>query len=95
MSLPRNPLKVFRMRLLARPSGPIQGRARPPGDKSISHRALIVGALAAGETGIEGLLEGQDVLHTATAMRAFGAEVAQLGAGRWRVTGHFLRQTKI
>jgi 3-phosphoshikimate 1-carboxyvinyltransferase len=75
------------MRLLSRPSGPIQGRARPPGDKSISHRALILGALAQGTTEIEGLLEGEDVLATAAAMRAFGAEVAQLGPGRWRVTG--------
>ncbi len=75
------------MHLLARPSGPIQGRARPPGDKSISHRALIVGALAAGTTEIEGLLEGDDVLCTAAAMRAFGAEVTQLGGGRWRVAG--------
>ena len=75
------------MQLLARPSGPIQGRARPPGDKSISHRALIVGALAEGATEIDGLLEGADVLATAAAMRAFGATVEPLGAGRWRVTG--------
>ena len=75
------------MRLLARPSGPIRGRARPPGDKSISHRALIVGALAAGSTEIEGLLEGDDVRATAAAMRTFGADVAPLGGGRWRVTG--------
>ncbi len=76
------------MHLLARASGPIQGRARPPGDKSISHRALILGALATGTTEIEGLLEGDDVLATAAAMRAFGAEVTQAGRpGRWRVTG--------
>ncbi len=75
------------MRLLARASGPIQGRTRPPGDKSISHRALILGALAEGTTEIDGLLEGEDVLATAAAMRAFGAEVTQAGAGRWRVTG--------
>lgn len=75
------------MRLLARPSGPVQGRVRPPGDKSISHRALIMGALAAGTTEIEGLLEGDDVLATAAAMRAFGADVARLGPGRWRVQG--------
>jgi 3-phosphoshikimate 1-carboxyvinyltransferase len=59
---------------------------RAPGDKSISHRALILGALAHGETLIEGLLEGDDVLATAGAMRAFGAQVEQLG-GRWRVLG--------
>ena len=60
---------------------------RAPGDKSISHRALILGALAHGETEIEGLLEGDDVLRTAAAMRAFGAEVTRHGQGRWRVVG--------
>lgn len=79
------------MRLTARAgakgAGPIQGRARPPGDKSISHRALILGGLADGETAIEGLLEGDDVLRTAAAVRALGADVAQLGGGRWRVRG--------
>lgn len=73
--------------LTARRAGALQGRVRAPGDKSISHRALILGALATGDTEIEGLLEGEDVLRTAAAMRAFGAEVAQLGGGRWRVTG--------
>jgi 3-phosphoshikimate 1-carboxyvinyltransferase len=58
-----------------------------PGDKSISHRALILGALAVGETRITGLLEGQDVLDTARAMRAFGAEVSDLGGGAWSVHG--------
>jgi 3-phosphoshikimate 1-carboxyvinyltransferase len=58
-----------------------------PGDKSISHRALILGALAVGETRITGLLEGQDVLDTAAAMRAFGAEVTRHGPGRWSVHG--------
>lgn len=75
------------MRLVARPSGPIRGRVRPPGDKSISHRALLLGALAEGVTEIDGLLEGEDVLCTAAAMRAFGAEVARHAHGRWRVTG--------
>ncbi|MCC6008106.1 MAG: 3-phosphoshikimate 1-carboxyvinyltransferase, partial [Rhodobacteraceae bacterium] len=73
--------------MTAHPGGPLNGQARVPGDKSISHRALILGALAVGETRIEGLLEGQDVLDTARAMRAFGAEVAHLGPGRWRVHG--------
>ena len=63
--------------MTARPSGPLTGVAEVPGDKSISHRALILGAMAVGETTITGLLEGQDVLDTARAMRAFGAEVAQ------------------
>lgn len=75
------------MRLIAHPARGLDGCARPPGDKSISHRALILGALAAGPTDIEGLLEGADVLNTASAMRQVGAEVARLGPGRWRVTG--------
>ena len=59
--------------LQARSSGPLTGRVRVPGDKSISHRALILGALAVGETRISGLLEGEDVLNTAKSMRALGA----------------------
>ncbi|HZC15374.1 MAG TPA: 3-phosphoshikimate 1-carboxyvinyltransferase, partial [Caulobacteraceae bacterium] len=73
--------------LTARPGSPLRGRVKAPGDKSISHRALILGALAVGETRIEGLLEGDDVLHTARAMAAFGAEVERLGEGCWRVVG--------
>jgi len=73
--------------LSARRSGPLRGRVRAPGDKSISHRALIFGALAEGLTEVEGLLEGEDVLRSAAAMRAFGAEVEALGAGCWRVLG--------
>ena len=61
--------------------------AEVPGDKSISHRALIFGAMAVGETRITGLLEGQDVLDTAKAMRAFGAEVTRQGEGAWSVHG--------
>jgi 3-phosphoshikimate 1-carboxyvinyltransferase len=60
---------------------------RAPGDKSMSHRALIFGLLAVGETRIEGLLEGEDVLATARACRALGAEIERLGEGRWRVRG--------
>ncbi|SNX71662.1 3-phosphoshikimate 1-carboxyvinyltransferase [Cereibacter ovatus] len=73
--------------MTARRSGPLTGRAEVPGDKSISHRALILGAMAVGETRITGLLEGQDVLDTAKAMRAFGAEVTQHGPGQWSVHG--------
>ncbi len=73
--------------MIARPSGPLRGVAEVPGDKSISHRALILGALSIGETRITGLLEGQDVLDTARAMRAFGAEVTQHGPGAWSVHG--------
>jgi 3-phosphoshikimate 1-carboxyvinyltransferase len=67
--------------------GPLKGHAEVPGDKSISHRSLILGALSVGETKISGLLEGQDVLDTAKAMRAFGAEVTDLGEGNWSVHG--------
>ena len=68
-------------------SGPLHGVAEVPGDKSISHRALILGALSVGETRITGLLEGQDVLDTAKAMQAFGATVTQHGPGAWSVQG--------
>jgi 3-phosphoshikimate 1-carboxyvinyltransferase len=71
----------------ARPSASLKGRVRAPGDKSVSHRALILGALADGVTEIEGLLEGEDVLHTAQAMRQLGAEVERLGPGSWRIAG--------
>ena len=73
--------------LAAQRSGPLTGRARAPGDKSISHRALIFGALAVGETRISGLLEGEDVLHTANAMRALGASVERVGEREWSVRG--------
>jgi 3-phosphoshikimate 1-carboxyvinyltransferase len=68
-------------------SGPLRGVAAVPGDKSISHRSLIFGAMAVGETRITGLLEGQDVLDTAKAMQAFGAAVTRLGEGAWTVNG--------
>ncbi|MDR3532381.1 MAG: 3-phosphoshikimate 1-carboxyvinyltransferase [Rhodopila sp.] len=70
-----------------RPSVPLQGRIAVPGDKSISHRALMFGALAIGETRITGLLTGEDVLRTAAAMRALGAEVIHDPDGTWRVAG--------
>ncbi|MGH6888169.1 MAG: 3-phosphoshikimate 1-carboxyvinyltransferase [Rhizomicrobium sp.] len=73
--------------LEARRSGPLKGRAEVPGDKSVSHRALIMGALAVGETHILGLLEAEDVIGTATAMRSFGAEVLRERDGEWRVHG--------
>jgi 3-phosphoshikimate 1-carboxyvinyltransferase len=68
-------------------SGPLHGIVRPPGDKSISHRALMLGALAVGDTAIDGLLESEDVLATASTMRAFGATVSQEGRGTWKVKG--------
>lgn len=73
--------------MTARASGPLRGVAEVPGDKSISHRSLILGALAVGETRVTGLLEGQDVLDTASAMRAFGATVTRHGQGDWSVQG--------
>jgi 3-phosphoshikimate 1-carboxyvinyltransferase len=73
--------------LEARASGPLTGKARVPGDKSISHRALILGALAVGETRISGLLEGEDVLNTAKSMRAMGATVERTGDFAWLVRG--------
>ncbi|WP_039966345.1 3-phosphoshikimate 1-carboxyvinyltransferase [Roseobacter sp. MED193] len=66
---------------------PLTGVAEVPGDKSISHRSLILGAMAIGETKISGLLEGDDVLDTAKAMQAFGAEVVNHGGGNWSVYG--------
>ncbi len=69
------------------PSGPLRGTIRVPGDKSISHRSIMLGALAVGETRVSGLLEGEDVLATAAAMRAMGAQVERLGDGEWRVHG--------
>lgn len=65
----------------------MRGRVRVPGDKSISHRALILGGLAVGETPISGLLEGEDVLRTAAAVRALGARIERTGEGNWRVHG--------
>ena len=73
--------------LTARPSSGLGGVVRAPGDKSMSHRAMILGAMATGVTEVEGLLEGDDVLATAQAAKAFGAAVERLGEGRWRVTG--------
>ena len=71
----------------SRKSAPLRGEALVPGDKSISHRSLILGALSVGETRITGLLEGQDVLDTGKAMQAFGAQVERLGDGEWVVNG--------
>lgn len=68
------------------PSGPLRGRIRVPGDKSISHRSVMLGALAVGETRVTGLLEGEDVMATAAAMRAMGAMVEKRGE-EWRIHG--------
>src|SRR5580693_1361784 len=73
--------------LTARRRGPLAGRARVPGDKSISIRALILGALAVGETRIGGLLEGQDVINTVQTLRALGAHVERTGERQWLIRG--------
>ena len=69
------------------PQGPLRGTVKVPGDKSISHRALMLSALAIGESRISGLLEGEDVLATAAAMRAMGAHIERTGDGDWTVHG--------
>jgi 3-phosphoshikimate 1-carboxyvinyltransferase len=75
------------MPLTARRSPALKGRLRVPGDKSISHRALILAAMTVGETRISGLLEGEDVINTAKVMRALGATVERTGEGAWSVRG--------
>ena len=69
------------------PTGPLTGRIRVPGDKSISHRSLMFGALAVGETRVTGLLEGEDVMATAAALRAMGATIEREAEGTWSIHG--------
>ncbi|MBU6267813.1 MAG: 3-phosphoshikimate 1-carboxyvinyltransferase [Sphingomonadales bacterium] len=69
------------------PAGPLTGRIRVPGDKSISHRSIMLGALAVGQTRVTGLLEGEDVMSTAAAMRAMGATIQRTGEGAWTIDG--------
>ena len=78
---------ALRPMISRRAAAPLAGTIAAPGDKSISHRALMFGALAIGETRISGLLTGEDVLRTAAAMRALGAEVTRDSDGTWRVAG--------
>ena len=73
--------------LVSQPGKSLIGDVEIPGDKSISHRALMFAALAVGESRISGLLEGEDVLATAEAMRSMGATIHRVGAGEWRVHG--------
>jgi 3-phosphoshikimate 1-carboxyvinyltransferase len=73
--------------LVSANAAPLNGRLRVPGDKSVSHRALILGALATGRTRVSGLLEGEDVLRTAAALSALGAGIAQNGDGSWTIDG--------
>lgn len=79
-NLPPSPLSLTA-------NGPLSGKVRIPGDKSISHRALMLSALAVGRSEIDGLLEGEDVLATAAAMRAMGAGIERDSGGRWHVDG--------
>ncbi len=75
-------------RLISRPAGPLRGASvRVPGDKSLSHRALMVGGIALGESRIHGLLEGEDVLRTLAAMRLLGAEAERGADGVWTIRG--------
>jgi 3-phosphoshikimate 1-carboxyvinyltransferase len=78
---------VAEAELTGSPSSGLRGDIEVPGDKSMSHRALIFGGMATGETHVRGLLEGDDVLHTADAVRTLGAQVERLGPGEWRVRG--------
>jgi len=73
--------------LSAKRARPLKGRVRPPGDKSISHRAFLLGLLTCGETRVEGLLEGDDVLRTGQACQALGAAIERVGQGAWRIRG--------
>ncbi|HEY4807272.1 MAG TPA: 3-phosphoshikimate 1-carboxyvinyltransferase [Roseiarcus sp.] len=75
-----SPLRALRSR-------PLKGRVRPPGDKSISHRAFLFGLLACGETKVDGLLEGDDVLGTGKACQKLGAVIDRLAPGAWRIRG--------
>jgi len=89
-NLPRTPEELWMPQarpLTGRHSPALRGMATVPGDKSISHRALILGGMALGETRITGLLEAEDVLNTAHAVRAFGAQVVRQGPGAWKVNG--------
>src|SRR5436190_4028650 len=86
MKQPENPA-IPASPLTARRSGALIGRVRVPGDKSISLRSLILGAMAVGETRIAGMLEGEDAISTANAMKALGATVERTGERAWRVLG--------
>ena len=79
--------------LASRRGKPLTGRVRVPGDKSISHRSLLLGLLAVGQTKVEGLLEGDDVLRTADAVKALGARVERLAPGSWRIDGRRYRRS--
>jgi 3-phosphoshikimate 1-carboxyvinyltransferase len=77
----------FRVRPVAR----LHGEAEVPGDKSVSHRAALLGALAEGASEVQGYLEAEDCLRTITAVQALGAEVTRKGPGHYRIAGGGLR----
>src|SRR5580698_1154565 len=86
-ALDLSPMTADPTPLTARRDGPLAGRVRVPGDKSISIRALILGALAVGGTRVSGLLEGEDVINTAQTLRALGAHVERIGERQWLLRG--------
>ena len=73
--------------LIAHPAGSLTGECRVPGDKSVSHRSILLGALAVGKTSVRGLLEGEDVLRTIAAVRALGARAERSADGSWQLWG--------
>ena len=87
MSMSMSNTPETQQNLISQTPAALKGHFRVPGDKSISHRALILAAMATGTSRITGLLEGDDVLATAEAMRQLGAEVSNLGGGVWEVIG--------
>ena len=82
-----NPMPANRIALTARRNGPLAGAVRVPGDKSISIRAIILGALTVGATAVDGMLEGEDVLNTAKALRQLGARIERTGERKWLIHG--------
>ena len=80
-------MSANRVPLTARRNGPLSGSVRVPGDKSMSIRALILGALTVGATRVSGLLEGEDVLNTAKALQALGARIERTGERQWQIHG--------
>ena len=80
-SVERQPLKSQKI------DKPLKGHVHIPGDKSISHRAIMLGAMAIGETVVSGMLEGEDVMNTAAAMQAMGADIQKADDGRWHIHG--------
>ena len=79
------------MRFRVRPVRRLRGEAAVPGDKSISHRAVLLGAIAEGVTEVQGYLEAEDCLRTVAAVQALGVDVTRKGPGHYRIAGGGLR----